>query len=274
MKTAAIVITFHPDVRALVSNILSFQEDVDYVLVWRNSQENLQELEAIHEKIILCGSGRNEYIAKPLNYALKWCVEHDCDYLMTMDQDSTWQNFSGFIGEVRDLQEDGGVAIYAPNVNHIYSDNEEYVFAESVITSGSVCNVAIANKLGGFREDYQIYWVDGEFCHWLRLNGYKIKVLSRYNMIQQFGKESTTWLGYTTSNYSPIVYYFIFRNMLWMKREYGNNPSWRCVFYTSFYHLRGIILGENHKTQKILMIGKAYWNGLFHPVNKRRQRQE
>ena len=268
MRIAAIVVTFHPNIDALVDNILTYHEYVDYILIWRNSQEEIKIPESVQAKIIFCGSGRNEYIAKPLNYALKWCVEHECDYLMTMDQDSTWHNFAGFINQVQNAQE-RNVAIYAPNVNQLYSKRNDSFFAESVITSGSVCNVAIANELGGFREDYQIYWVDGEFCHWLRMNGYTIKVFPHYNMVQQFGKETRIALGYTTSHYSPQVYYFIFRNMLWMKREYGSNPSWRCVLHTSIYHIRGIILGEKNKLKKLLMIAKACRDGLFLSIIRR-----
>ncbi|MDC7979365.1 glycosyltransferase family protein [Bacteroides faecis] len=270
MKIAAIVIVFHPEVEAFISNLNSYYADVDYILIWMNSLENIKLPTSIQNKVVYCGSGQNEYIARPLNYAINWCIENGCEYLLTMDQDSTWDNFSDFIKQVRRVQ-DLDTAIYAPNVNSIYSKNESFHYVESVITSGSLLNIKIAYELKGFREDYQIYWVDGEFCHWLRLNGYKIKVLPHYNLKHLFGKETKTLLGYKTSNYSPIVYYFLIRNMLWMKREYVNNPSLRCILYTIFYNIRGIILGENNKIIKITMIGKAFWHGLFQPIYKRYQ---
>lgn len=270
MKIAAIVIVFHPEIEAFIANLCSYHADVDSILIWMNSLENIKLPALIRKKVVYCGSGQNEYIARPLNYAINWCIENNYDYLLTMDQDSTWENFSGFIKQVHRIQE-SETAIYAPNVNSIYSNNVSFHYVESVITSGSLLNVKIAYKLKGFRDDYQIYWVDGEFCHWLRLNGYKIKVLPRYNLKHLFGKETKTLLGYKTSNYSPIVYFFLIRNMLWMKREYVNHPSWRCILYTIFYYIRGIILGENNKFLKISMIGKAFWHGLFQPIYRRSQ---
>ena len=61
MRIAAIVVTFHPNINALVDNILTYHEYVDYILIWRNSQEEIKIPESVQAKIIFCGSGRNEY---------------------------------------------------------------------------------------------------------------------------------------------------------------------------------------------------------------------
>ena len=268
MKIAAIVTVFHPDIDLLFKSIDTYQNAVDKILVWRNSREELLFPVHIQEKIEFCGNGENEYIAKPLNYALDWCLQHEYNYLLMMDQDSTWFNCSDFIKKVKESEEDD-VAIYAPNINHQFNTNQEIYNVESVITSGSLCNVYIAKELGGFREDYKIYWVDGEYCFWTRKKGYKIKVLAYFHMDQRFGIPSKTLFGYTTSNYSPIVYYFLFRNMLWMKREYHENPSLKCILYTTFYNVRGIILGEHQKILKIGMICKAFIDGIFGRIVRR-----
>ena len=55
MRIAAIVVTFHPNINALVDNILTYQEYVDYILIWRNSQEEIKIPESVQAKIIfLC----------------------------------------------------------------------------------------------------------------------------------------------------------------------------------------------------------------------------
>lgn len=269
MKIAAIVTVFHPKPNLFVENLYTYQKAVDKILIWRNSEEKLIFPDNILEKIEFCGNGDNVYIAKPLNYAIEWCLKHGYRYLLTMDQDSSWYNCLAFISKVKDLDEHD-VAIYAPNTNHQFDKDKEIYDVESVITSGSLCNVSIAKELGGFREDYQIYWVDGEYCCWARKHGYKIKVLSSFDMDQCFGTPTKTLFGYTTSNYSAIVYYFLFRNMLWMKREYKTTPSLKCVLYTTFYNMRGIILGESQKKFKIKMIIKAFWDGLFAPIIRRK----
>lgn len=268
MKIAAVVVIFNPDKEFFISNLLKYIDFVDKVLIWKNSEDELLLPSNIIHKVIFCGSGQNEYMAKPLNYAIHWCSQNGYDYLLTMDQDSTWLNCSDFVSEVLAMHE-SDVVIYAPNVNGQYSTNCKSYIVESVITSGSICNVPIVSLLGGFREDYQIYWVDGEFCFWARKNGYKIKLLSDCNLDQQFGKQTKTLFGFTTSNYSPLVYYFLFRNMLWMRREFHNSPSLKCIIYTFMYNIRGILLGENRKIVKLYFIIKACFIGMFKPLKKR-----
>lgn len=265
---AAIVVSYHPRENELVNNIRSYAHSVEKILVWRNSSEALHFPEDLQNKVILCGRGVNDYMAVPLNYGVNWCVENEYEYLLTMDQDSTWENADYFISKALSSGEKN-VAIFSPNVEGQYSRPAEDYDAESVITSGSLVDVRIAQKLGGFREDYKIYWVDGEFCYWARINGYRIRVFHDCTLLQQFGKQTKTLFGFMTSNYSPQVYYFLIRNMFWMKREFPSGVSLKTVLYTLMYNLRGIILGEKNKFRKIHSINKGIVHGLFCKIKKR-----
>lgn len=265
---AAIVVTYHPRADQVFGNIRAFSDVVDRILIWRNSPEELVVPEDLEEKVILMGDGQNTYMAKPLNMALAWCAQNGCDYLLTMDQDSLWIDAGHFISRCLSAAEKD-VAIYAPYVIGQYETPAEDYDAESVITSGSLVNVDIANKLGGFREDYRIYWVDGEFCFWARTNGYRIRVLHDCALRQQFGKQSRTLFGFTTSNYSATVYYYLIRNMFWMRREFPKGVSFKTVLYTLMYNIRGILLGEKQKFRKITSINKGIVHGLFSKISKR-----
>lgn len=267
-KIAAIVITYHPDIDAFKRNLCKYAPYVDKIIVWQNSHDDLK-LNDIDDKIILAGNGQNRFIATPLNYAIDWCVRNGFDYLLTMDQDSTWDNFGEFVKKTMS-QNDSRVAIYAPNVNNLFASTAPIEEAESVITSGSLLNINIASKLGGFREDYKIYWVDGEYCCWARKNGYKINIITNNQLVQQFGKETKTIFGFIAANYSATVYYFLFRNMLWMKREYKNTPSLRCILYTTMFYTRGVVLGEKNKTRKIISILKGLLIGMFCRIPNKR----
>lgn len=270
-KVAAVVITYHPDLEDLHRNIEAFIDYVDVLIIWRNSTVEINIPIEYESKVQFMGNGENEYIALPLNKIIDWCVSNNYDYLLTMDQDSKWIHCASFIQKILSWDE-SDVAIYAPNVNNRYDSTVSYRDVESVITSGGMLNVQIAKKLGGFREDYKIYWIDGEFCYWARLHGYKIRILVDCEMKQQFGKQTRTIGGFYASNYSPIVYYFLFRNMLWMRREFKDGVSLKCIAYTSLYNIRGIILGEKNKIKKILMIFRAFVAGLFYSVNKRNRK--
>jgi len=257
MRIAAVIVLFHPNESLVLSNINRFIDDIDLLIVYRNSKETICFPEEYAKKIREEGSGENDYIAGPLNRCIEYCLK-----------DSQWTDFSSFLKEATLLKEPDTV-IYAPNVNHLYSTEKAEKEVESVITSGSLCNVGLVNRLGGFREEYQIYWVDGEFCYWARKNGYKIKVLTNYPLSQCFGKETRTLGGFLCANYSPIVYYFMFRNMIWMRREYSSVPGLKCICYTSLFYIRGIVLGEKYKIEKLCMILKGCINGWFGEFNKR-----
>ena len=265
---AAVVVLYKPDIEEVYKNIRSYYKIVDTVLMWKNSSEVISIPADLQHKVLVMGSGENEYMAKPLNISLDWCEKNGYDYLLTMDQDSEWVDAVHFVSRALSCAEEN-IAVFAPYVIGQYAKPGADYDAESVITSGSLVNVQIARKLGGFREDYKIYWVDGEFCYWARKNGYRIRVLHDCPLIQKFGKQTKTLFGFMTSNYSPIVYYFMIRNMLWMKREFPKSVSIKTVGYTLLYIIRGILLGEKKKCLKIHNINKGIIHGLFQRFNKR-----
>lgn len=117
MKIAALFVAYHPDIEQLLNNVAAVIDSVEYVLVWRNSSvADYSPLASLSDKVILLGDGENRFIAYPLNQALQWCSSHGCDFLLTMDQDSTWSDFTGFRKSVK-LNRDDNIAIYAPSVN-------------------------------------------------------------------------------------------------------------------------------------------------------------
>lgn len=262
VNTAAIVICYHPDRELLRANIGAFAGEVDKVLVWRNSTESLDWIKDEFPNIELLGSGENQFIARPLNEALRYCASNGYQWLLTMDQDSVFEDFASFKADVLS-RVDNDVAIYAPNVNNQFANKEDHE-PETVITSGSLIDVDKAINTGGFNEKYEIYWVDGEFCYRSRQAGHRIVVPARHNLHQQFGQQTRTLFGFTTSNYSAPIYYRLIRNMLWEHREHGSKAvSKRCIAYTLFYSTRGIVLGEKQKIKKLAAIAKGLWHGTF-----------
>lgn len=260
-KIAAIIVTYHPNKDNLIQNAFAIFPYVDCLLVWRNSEEDLSYIEKLSDNIVLIGDCNNHYLAEPYNYALQWCEHHDYNYLLTMDQDSRWIDLKGFLSDV-ERYKTSEIAIFAPNINNEIQSEDLLVDRDFVISSGMLIDVSCAKKVGGFNERYQIYWVDGEFCFKIRSQEFEIKVLTKYRLCHELGKQTKTIFGYSTSNYSPLMYYFIVRNMIWEHRQYGNGAvSHRCIFYTLFYNIRGIILGEDNKSKKIFKIIKGLIDG-------------
>lgn len=268
MRTAAIVVTYNPTPSLLYQNIKAFVSHVDCILIQRNSLEAFEYLTEWEDKIVYLGDGQNEYIAKPLNMAIEYCLRNNYDYLLTMDQDSLWIDFCDFMLSVSKFGS-RDVAIYAPNCNKQFTDKSIlYHDIEWVIQSGMLIDVHIAKRLGGFREDYKIYGVDEEYCYWIRMNGYKTRVFTNCELRQNFGNITKTVFGFETLNYSPVVRYFLIRNMIWMKREFRDSTTTRRICAVLFYNVRGILLGETNKVNKIYMLMKGVIDGLFMPIRK------
>ena len=266
MKIAACVILYHPDPIDLEKDILAFASQIDLLILWRNSPEDIPIPDNLPCQIRWMGDGINHYIAHPLNTILNYCSDQGYDYLLTMDQDSEFDNFEAFLNQIKQSQKEGATEntiIFAPNINHRYGTASPSVLkVESTITSGSLCNVQKAKAIGGFRESYEINWVDDEFCHRARLAGFEILAFPEYNLKQRFGR-ITTVHGIDCYNYPAKTYYFIFRNMLWMHRQYKTAPSIRCILYTSQMYIKGILAGETDKCRKLKALGRGITHGLF-----------
>lgn len=272
MKILALVVTYRPDENLLVRNISAFAPYVDSIIIWRNSNEDLCFLEEWKDKIRFWGNGENKYLAEPINVVMRFAYNEGYDFILTMDQDSEWVNFKDFKDAVYQQWQSGGnhVGIYAPNVNGYLKDiTREYQDIEWVIQSGMLINLKKVMGLGGFREDYEIYGIDEEYCYWLRQHGLKIRSFVNSRLKQKYGEATKSKLGFTVLNYSPITRYHLIRNMIWMKREFPKSTVFRRIPHVFLLNLRDILFAESNKVKKTTALIKGIYDGLFGSIKYR-----
>ena len=99
VKIAAVVITYFPDIKDTIANIGLYIHHVDKLIVWDNNtaaegDKFRPEYEAYAHKIEFMGTGKNEGIAFALNRCIEWATENGYTHLLTMDQDSSFVDFS------------------------------------------------------------------------------------------------------------------------------------------------------------------------------------
>ena len=175
MDILCVVVVYKPDISLLRENIQGFIDDVKKVIVWQNSELTQEDINRLHlslnaEKLVIVGNGSNEGIPKALNYAIDHMKEYECDYLLTMDQDSRWVNFHEYFTFI---QSESPNRIYGPEViantdkstddslnNQLTTETADYV-----ITSGMLCHRDIFSKVGRFNEALFIDAVDEEYCY-------------------------------------------------------------------------------------------------------------
>lgn len=277
MKLLAVVIIYFPEVNLLRNNIKCFIKDVDELIIWDNTPkgtDNLYEIFSNIEvefpgKITYMGNGTNHFIAYPLNRVVEYGLSNGYTHLLTMDQDSLFENFSAYKRYVVDLQRHLlGLNIYSPNINEKFPHNDGYKVISFSITSGSLYPVELFKYVGGFREDYSIDAVDAEFA----FRAFRDKQVTticccRHILNQQFGCITKSKWGFCSTNYSAMRTYFIVRNHLLLWAEYSSYmPSSLKRFIIDEYILKRIIkiiLFEGRKWSKLKAIGRGLWRFIF-----------
>ena len=120
MKILGIVILYHPD-DAAAGRIASYLPVLEKLLIWDNTPGGGQAARCIppgtpREKCIVCGTGANEGIGRPLNEAVRRAAAEGCTHLMTFDQDSRFLPGEArrYVDRVAEL-EAGGEAVFSTN---------------------------------------------------------------------------------------------------------------------------------------------------------------
>ncbi|WP_123890272.1 glycosyltransferase family protein [Flavobacterium frigidimaris] len=271
MKLAAIVIIYYPDIKDLQKNIFRYIDDIDKLLIWDNSPSDSQTyriaLDGYEDKVEVLTTGKNEFIAYPLNQAVKWCMENNFTHLLSMDQDSLFDvgEFKLYKNRVHKNLGNKNV-IFGVNPNNKFRKQNDFLPVNWFITSGSIYDVNIINKLGGFREDYKIDCVDNEICYRTNLNGYRTVVDTKCHLNQIFGNHKKTIFGFTTLGYSPFRTYSILCNHILLWKQYPQQIEKELkkeiVKEYFIYRFVKILLSENRKIDKSMALFYGFVDGI------------
>jgi rhamnosyltransferase len=283
-RIAGVVVFYNP-VPEFISNIASYSGDVDTIYVIDNSDVETPAIQtqlAGLSKVVHVWNGGNLGIAAALNIGIQRAVLAGFDLVLTMDQDS--MALPGMIPAMLACLERTGrdsVGIVSPwhkmrdGATAPAADCEE---AEAVMASGNLVNVAAYLKVGPFRDDYFIDYVDHEYCLRLRLQGYRIIRSNRAVLRHCLGAMSwhhLLWRPVKVGNHSPVRRYYGFRNRFHLHRLYHKAfPVYFADFYRNVFNdIAGVILFEEHKTAKLAMMWRGYVDyrrGILGPFRERR----
>jgi rhamnosyltransferase len=277
MKLLGVVSTYFPNLEELERNIKSYLPWVDWLIIWENTPKEESKISQVVEslndsKVEVRTTGKNEFLAYPFNQCIKWAQENGFTHILTMDQDSCFSEnqFEKYIQLIKENQQDN-IAIYSSTR---LADNYPFGHVsdiENAITSGSVYNMDIFQKIGYFREDFLIYMMDIEFGIRVKEKEYRIVSFSGIRLEHEAGYAKKNKSGIIVNNYSAQSTYYIIRNTIltWKihNHRFSNRNKYDFIKYKILY--RSLKIGfENNKALKI----KAIWLGLFHGIiNKRGQ---
>ena len=226
-KLAGVVILYNQDPKETLQNLLTYAESLNKIYIIDNSTDKKYGVDIIMDKL---GSkieyffdGQNEGIAKRLNFAAEYAIKDGYDFLLTMDQDSSFPNcsFDIYLEEISNCSIDN-VAQFGVNSQPLFTkQNLTAQVVNFLITSGSIIILKHFIEIGKFNEHLFIDFVDIDFS--FRINNAKLKNIQYTNIIltHQIGE---LVLGRSLQNFkitkriihSPIRVYYIVRNGLFL----------------------------------------------------------
>lgn len=268
-RIAAIVVFYNPD-PVFIDNIRCYSDDVETVYVIDNSDSvlpGINELLAALKKVIYIRNAGNLGIATALNIGLEQAIKAGFDFALTMDQDSSAEPgmVKALLGclDAFDRNSVGIVSPFYQLGDTSTPSPEEFKDVEVAMASGNLLNLAAFKKVGTFRDDYFIDYVDHEYCLRLRQHGYRIITANRAVLKHRLGAMSwhrLLWKKIKVGNHPPLRRYYAFRNRFHLHKQYRKEfPLYFRFFYRNIIQeLIGVFLFEQQKVAKLTMM----WRGL------------
>jgi rhamnosyltransferase len=227
MNIAGVVILYHPDIEQLSDNIQTYLNGLKQLYVYDNSESKTPGLEEallkINPSIQYHYFNSNEGIAKRLNQAMDQAALNQYDFLLTMDQDSSFKD-GDFDKYKLSIQSSGdsNVAQFGVNCQPDFTlPKDEPEEALTLITSGSILNVSLAKHVGPFNEDLFIDFVDAEFSYRVIQNGYTNLMFTNIVLNHALGTlvEGRSLVNFKKSMriiHAPTRVFYIVRNGLYL----------------------------------------------------------
>lgn len=261
---AGVVVLYHPK-EDVLSNIRSYAPWLDLLVVVDNTPEPFPW---VRERIsglanaVYIANGANRGIAVAQNQGAKVAREKGMRWLLTMDQDSSFEG-DAFCLLVKAAERHPGFGIIC--ARHALEDGQSDSAATGVVelrtamASGNLLNLAAYQNAGPFREDYFIDYVDHEFCLRLRRKGYRILRVNSARLNHSLGNLVTInrfGLRFRPTHHSPIRRYYMTRNRLAMMRRYPEALASEAFAWSK--ELVKLLLFEDEKARKLRYIALGF----------------
>jgi rhamnosyltransferase len=223
-------------------------------------------------------------LAGAYNRGAELLLEQDCEVIFLLDQDSDIEAlfFEKMLQACRDLGTGEflvGPKIYEINLEkcmpvfqpgkyipkrlRIDDQNEGMFPSLCIISSGSALSAAAYRKLGPFREDYFIEYIDIEYCLRAVSQNVPVYMNAAVTMRQTTGKIERHGDKYTTNHVAWRRYYGA-RNAVHCL--YLHRASWGLHWVSgllAFLQVLRVLQYEPQKVKKITAITCGYIDGLF-----------
>lgn len=271
MLINGVVVLYNPHSESVINNISSYIKYLDKLLIIDNSEYKdirITDYYYNNSKVTYNYLGGNHGIAYALNKGIDFAKENNAEWLLTMDQDSSFLNddFSKFINYVEaniNLYKDGVIFSPIHKVPYLIQDHG-IKKVKSAMTSGNLLNISLLDTIGYFDEKLFIDAVDHEFCYRINKKGYSVYRVNEIQLKHNLGDlrvERLLGKNVIVTNHNYVRRYYITRNSLYVRKIYSDSNIKFIIFM--LYHLSWSLLTiALYETDKILKF-KSVWMGLL-----------
>lgn len=256
---------------------------IQKILIVDNShQTSIASEKTSFENLIVKPFPENIGVSGGLNLALAWAIDEGYDFLWTFDQDSVVADdclIELLLAYERLNSSEYAIGIMGPTAIDPRSDRiiEGAVFekgrfigrqplgteqpyeCDSPITSGSLISLTAAQTVSLPRTDLFIDGIDLDYGLRLRQRGFYNSIVPKARMYHNFGEPIQVKLlgrDRLIQNYSPLRYYYIFRNHTYLDLHYSQGwyrliNYWRRVNYSIRTITLIVLCIPEHKALKV-----------------------
>jgi rhamnosyltransferase len=250
---AGCIVIYNPTI-SVIKNIESYIHALAVLYVIDNSvtinDDFATLLTAVSDKVIYLPQKDNIGIAAALNIGANAAIDAGYQWLLTMDQDSSFKGNDFFYlwkTQIKPLTNIGLVAASYTDKYDRWQKNYSDHFNEMhfAITSGNIINLIAWQQVNGFEEKLFIDEVDHDYCLKLNQKRYKILITKQLFLKHAIGHLHRKTLDGTHDEveiklHSPVRYYYMSRNVLYLCKKY---------IFTDF----GFVIGRFYYLLKILI---------------------
>lgn len=232
MRVAVIVVTYNPNVPKFRTNLNSYINQAECVVVVDNSNlksyiDEIGQLEFEYGNIKLIQFGENKGIAEAQNAGITYAMNNNYDFVLEMDQDSLLE--TNYILtllasykrlELKDFNVGTiGVVPVSEKTGLTYGGlkrNLGCYKVDKILSSGSVISCDVLRKVGLKDSKMFIDLVDWEWCWRARQFGFETYVDSALTIQHNLGEQHKNFLFLHIGVPVPIRHYYAFRNTLYL----------------------------------------------------------
>lgn len=273
MKIFCIIVLYKPDWELLRRNLIIMIPHLDKIVLWDNTPgpTTMKQFEGVE----VLSTGENIGLSRAYTEAWRIASAGSYDYLMTMDQDSQWENLPTYIRMVNEYEDSVFQKHHTLYFISTKSETSSYTqICCAGINSGAIIPIAMLNESHGYNTDFFVDAVDDWLIADAQKRGYNcIKVGGDTRIIQKYGTPKfVKVLGkkFVTRNYSAMRLYGIMRNYLILFQDYTVPMHFKKMCLKTYMVKMPvkILLVEKYKWKKI----KAICCGIYDGLKKRPSR--